>query len=154
MYNEALSRLLAFLPKSNLDYLIDPTFRNINRLFLLSFQSCDYDPFRNSFVEYHMPVVKIKVFNAIIYNQPFFYQPVKVKQKAYEKPVEMWRSNEYATGNLLDYFYHQTYSKLIGIDLSRQMNASIPQQIIFTEKLEEYDGATMFSFLKSSKNLF
>ena len=94
MYNEALSRLLAFLPKSNLDYLIDPTFRNINRLFLLSFQSCDYDPFRNSFVEYHMAVVKIKVFNAIIYNQPFFYQPVKIKQKAYERPVEMSRSNE------------------------------------------------------------
>ena len=35
-------------------------------------------------------------------------------------------------------------TKLIGIDLSRQTNTSIPQQINFVGKLEEDDGATMF----------
>ena len=35
-------------------------------------------------------------------------------------------------------------SKLIGIDLSRQTNTNIPQQINFIRKLEEVDGATMF----------
>ena len=34
--------------------------------------------------------------------------------------------------------------KLIGIDLSRQTDKSIPQQIIFVAELEN-DGATMFS---------
>ena len=44
----------------------------------------------------------------------------------------------------LDYFYHQKYYKLIGIDLSKKTNASIPQQINFVGKLEEDDGATKF----------
>ena len=40
--------------------------------------------------------------------------------------------------------YHQNCYKLIGIELSRQTNASISQQINFTGKLEENDGTTMF----------
>ena len=39
--------------------------------------------------------------------------------------------------------YHQNYYKTISIDLSRQTNTSIPQQINFTGKLEAY-GITMF----------
>ena len=60
----------------------------------------------------------------------------------HEKLIEMSRNNDYTTGNLLDYLY-QKYYKLIGTDLSRQTNISIPQQINFTGKLED-DGATMF----------
>ena len=56
----------------------------------------------------------------------------------------MSRNNDYTTGNLLDYLYHQNYYKLIGIDLSRQKNKTIPQQINFVRKLEEDNGATMF----------
>ena len=48
------------------------------------------------------------------------------------------------TGNLLHYLYHQNYYKLIVIDLSRQANTSIPQQINFVGKLEEDDDAIMF----------
>ena len=35
---------------------------------------------------------------------------------------------------------HQNYYKLIGIDLSKQGNTSITQQINFTGELEENDG--------------
>ena len=56
----------------------------------------------------------------------------------------MSRNNDYTTGNLLEYLYHQKYYKLIDIDLSRQTNTSIPQQINFTGKLDEDDGVTMF----------
>ena len=48
------------------------------------------------------------------------------------------------TIQLLDYLYHQNYYKLIGIDLSRQANTNILQQINFTGKLEENDGSIMF----------
>ena len=65
----------------------------------------------------------------------------------------MSRNDDYATGNLLDYSYHQNYYKLIGIDLSRQTNTSIPQEINFVGRLAENDGATMFLLLKSSKKL-
>ena len=45
---------------------------------------------------------------------------------------------------MLDHLYHQKYYKLIGIDLSRQTNTSIPHQINFTGKLDEDNGTTMF----------
>ena len=50
--------------------------------------------------------------------------------------------------------YHQNYYKNIGIDLSRQNDTSIPQQISFTGKLEEDDGVTMiFIAEKQQKNI-
>ena len=60
----------------------------------------------------------------------------------YGKLIEITRNDDYTTGNLLDYFYHQKYYELIDIDLSRQANSSIPQKINFIGKLEENDGAT------------
>ena len=38
--------------------------------------------------------------------------------------------------------------KLIGIDLSKQTNTTIPQQINFIGKLEEDNAATMFFIAK------
>ena len=56
----------------------------------------------------------------------------------------MSRNDDYTTGNLLYYSYHQNFYKLISIDLSRQVNTNIPQQLNFTGKLEEDDGTRMF----------
>ena len=102
-------------------------------MFVLSFGNGNDDPTRDSFDKYYMPLVEIKDFNALIVSKPFFDQPVKNKQEAYEKIIEMSRNDDYTTGNLLDYLYHQNYYKLIGIDLSRQTNANISQQINFKE---------------------
>ena len=76
-------------------------------MFVLSVKNGKNDPTRNYFDKYYMLLVEIKDFNALIDNKPFFYLPVKNKQEAYEKFIEMSRNNDYATGNLLDYFYHQ-----------------------------------------------
>ena len=65
--------------------MINPTFRNIYRLFVLSFRNGDDDPTRNSFDEYYMPLVEIKDFNALIDNKPFFDQTVRNKQKCIMK---------------------------------------------------------------------
>ena len=98
----------------------------------------------------NIPLVKVKNFNALIDNKPFFEQPVKIEQKVYEKPVEMSRNDDYAIGNLLESLYHEKYYKLLGIDLSRQPNASIPQQINFAGKLDG-DGATMLFIAKKEQ---
>ena len=74
----------------------------------------------------------------------FFDQPVKQKQEAYEKLIEMARNNDYTTGDLLDYLYHQNYYQLIGKDLSRQTNTSISQHINFVGNLEQDNGVTVF----------
>ena len=64
-------------PKSNkLDYMIDPTFKNTNRLFFQLLKVGNYDFTKNYFVNYYMPLIKIKVSNALIENKPFFEQPV------------------------------------------------------------------------------
>ena len=73
---------------NNLDYLIDPTFRNINRLFGISFKNRDDDPTKICFDEYYIPLVEIKDFNVLICNKPFFDQPVKNNQEAYEKHTQ------------------------------------------------------------------
>ena len=57
---------------NNLDYIIDSTFRNINRLFAQSLKVGNNDPRRNSFVKYYIPLEEIKDFNALIENKPFF----------------------------------------------------------------------------------
>ena len=62
----------------------------------------------------------------------------------YEKLIEMSRNDDSKTGNVLEYLYYQNYYKLIAIDLSRQTNMSITQQINFVGRLEEDDAATMF----------
>ena len=112
-WNKYRSEITTPPKNNNLDYLIDPTFTNINRLFVLSFKKGNIDPTRDFFDKYYMPLVEIKDFNPLIDNKPFFVEPVRNKQEAYEKTYEMSRNDDYTTGNLLDYLYHQKYYKLI-----------------------------------------
>ena len=61
--------------KNDLDYLIDPTSKTIDRLFVLSFKNGDNDPTRDSFDTYYMPLVEIKDCNALIEINQFFINP-------------------------------------------------------------------------------
>ena len=80
-WNKYISEITTEPKNNNLDYLIDAKFRNINRLFLLSFKNGDNDRTRGSFDKYYMPLVKTKDFNALIDNDPFFELPVKKNKK-------------------------------------------------------------------------
>ena len=65
-------------PKSNnLDYLIDATFWNIYRLFVLSFKNGSDDPTGLSLDKYYMPLVEFKDFNALTDSKQSFDQSVK-----------------------------------------------------------------------------
>ena len=53
---------------------------------------------------------------------------MKKQKRAYQKLIEISRKDGYATGNLLDFSYHQDYDKvLIRIKLSRQASTIFPQ---------------------------
>ena len=84
----------------NLNILIDPTFTNVNRLFVLEYQNNDN---RQSYSEFYLPRVMIKDYNVIIDKLAFFDLPIKTEEEAYEKIIDISRNNEYTTGNLLDY---------------------------------------------------
>ena len=73
-----------------------------------------------------MPIIEINDFNGLIGNKSFFDQPVKNKQEANGKLIGMSRNDVFTIANLLDFSYQQNYCKLIGIDLLRKTNTSIP----------------------------
>ena len=140
---------------NNLNYLIDPAFTNVNRLFVLSFSRNNNTDSRYSFSDYYVPNVEIKDFNVLIDGKSFFDLPVKNEEEAYEKIIEMSNNNDYTTGNLLDFAYFKENYKLIAIDLSKQTKLKDPQQISFIGKLSNRHGATMlFIILKSEETTF
>ena len=100
---------------NNLNYLIDPTFTNVNRLFVLSFSRNNNTDNRDSFSNYYVPNVEIKDFNVLIDGKIFFDLPVKNEEEAYKKIIEMSRNNDYKTGNLLDFAYLKESYRLISI---------------------------------------
>ena len=90
---------------NNLDYLIDPTFTNVNKLSVLSFSGNNNTDSRYSYSNYYVPKVKINDFNVLTDGKRFFDLSIKNEEKAYEKIIEMSNNNDYTTGNLLDFGY-------------------------------------------------
>ena len=136
---------------NNLNILIDPTFTNANRLFVLAYRNADD---RQSFSQFYLPKVLVKYFNIIIDKLAFFDLPIKTEKEAYEKIIDISRNNEYTTDNLLDYDYFKKHHKLIAIDLSKQQvlqeNEDLIQQINFTGKLEE--ATNVFIIIEKKEN--
>ena len=135
---------------NNLNILIDPAFTNVNRLFVLAYQTADD---RQSFSQFYLPKVMVKDFNVIIDKLAVFDLPIKTEEEAYEKIIDICRNNEYTTGNLLDYDYFKKY-KLIAIDLSKQQvlqeNEDLIQQVNFIARLTE--AANVFIIIEN-KNI-
>ena len=139
---------------NNLNYLIDPTFADVNRLFFLSFEN---EEDRTSFSKYYVPKVEIKDFNVLIDGKPYFEIPVKNKEEAYEAIIEISKNNDYTTGNLLGYEYFSKHYRLIAIDLSKQIELKDPdlkQQINFISRLEENNATMFFTSEKKEETTF
>ena len=150
-WNKYRSAMTNQTKNNNLNYLIDPTFTKVNRLFVLSFEN---ENDRTSFSKYYVPNVQIKDFNVLIDGKSFFDMPIKNEEETYEQIIEMGRNNDYTTGNLLDYEYFSKHYKLIAIDLSKQIeleNPDLKQQINFIGRLEREGGATMFFIIEKSE---
>ena len=129
---------------NNLNILIDSTFTNVNRLFVLAYRNA----------KTYLPNVMVKDYNVIIDRLAFFDLPIKIEEEAYEKVIDISRNNEYTTGNLLDYDYFKKHYKLIAIDLSKQQvlqeNEDLIQQINFIGRLEE--ASNVFIIIEKKEN--
>ena len=136
---------------NNLNILIDPTFINVNRLFVLAYQNADD---RQSFSQFYLPKVIVKDFNVIIDKLAFFDLSIKTEEEPFEKIIDISRNNEYTTGNLLIYDYFKKYYKLIAIDLSKeqvlQENEDLIQQINFIGRLEQ--AANVFIIIEKKEH--
>ena len=155
-WNECRSQMTIRSNSNNLNYLIDPTFTKVSRLFVLSFERIEEKNVQkdhsDSVPHCYVPNVEIKGFNVLIDGKSFFDLPVKNEEEAYEKIIEMSNNNDYTTGNLLDFAYFKENYRLIAIDLSKQTKLKDPQQINFIGKLEgQNNGATMFFIIEKSE---
>ena len=151
IWNKYRSQMTTEAINNNLNILIDPTFTNVNRLFVLAYRTADN---RQSFSQFYLPNVMVRDFNVIIDKLAFFDLPIKTEEEAYEKIIDISRNNEYTTGNLLDYDYFKKHYKLIAIDLSKQHvlqeNEDLIQQINFIGRLE--NAANVFVIIEKKEN--
>ena len=139
---------------NKLNYLIDPTFNKVNRLFVLSFE---YEDDRTSFSKYDTTKVDIKNFNVLIYGKKFSDVPVKTERRNIRKIIETNKNNDYATGKLLDYEYFSMHYKLIATDLGKKNEldySDLNQQINFIGKLEENEATMLFIIEKLEETFF
>ena len=82
--NKFRSQMSTEAINNNLNILIDPTFTNVNRLFVLSYQvDASNNDNRQSFSEFYLPRIMIKDFNVIIDKLAFFDLTIKTEEKAY-----------------------------------------------------------------------
>ena len=135
---------------NNLNILIDPTFTNVNKLFVLAYQTADD---RQSFSQFYLPNVMVKDCNVIIDKLVFFDLPVKTEEEAYEKIIDITINNEFTTGNSSDYDYFKKHYKLIAIDSSKQQvlqeNEDLIQQINVIGRLE--NAANVFIVIEKKE---
>ena len=75
-YNKHRSELSNQNANKNLNYLIEPIFTNVNRLYVLAYEN---ERDRISYFKYYMPTIEIKDYNVLIDGNPFFEIPVKNK---------------------------------------------------------------------------
>ena len=79
--NKYRSQMINQTATNNLNFLTDPTFNNVNRLFVLAFPN---EEDRRSFSKYYTPTVEIKDYNVIIDGEPFYEIPIKNKEETYK----------------------------------------------------------------------
>ena len=137
-----------------MDYLIDPSFQGVNRLFVLSFKDADG---QKGDKLYYLPTVEVKDYNVMINGRHFFHQPIKDDLKTYDnvRKIATGQADDYKTGCLLDYPYFQKYYKLIAIDLRKQQKLDPDpkemQEINFTGNSEKLEDSKTFFIIEEVK---
>ena len=107
-WNKYESNVKAFAQSRYLNYLINPSFQEVNIRFVLSFENEDQ---RKSHLKYYLTNVEIKDYNVMIDGRNFFDQPIASMAKTYVRISENIRKiaasqgDHYTTGCLLDYLY-------------------------------------------------
>ena len=80
-WNKYLAKTTNQVQNRYLDFLIDPSFQGVNRLFVLSFKDADG---QKGHKQYYLPTVEIKDYNVMIDGRNFFDQPIKNDLKTYD----------------------------------------------------------------------
>ena len=98
-----------------LDFLIDPIFQGVNKLFILFLEN---EEDRKVHTGFYLRKVEIKEYNVINDGPNFFDQPVKSSIRTYDNTPKnaKGQGDDYTIGCLLE----SNYYNIIAIDLSKQ----------------------------------
>ena len=139
---------------TQLNHLVEPSFKGVNRLLVLAFEN---DTQRTSAKGYYLPNVELKDYNVLINQENFFDQPVKNNKVTHEniRKIATGQGDDYKTGFLLDYPYFNDSYKMIAVDLSKQndldANPRETQQINFTANLDRVGDTRIYFILEEAK---
>ena len=82
IWNKYRSQMTTEAINNNLNILIDPTVTDVNRLFVLAYQTAND---RQSFSQFYLPNVMVKNYNVTVDKLAFFDLPIKLKKKHMKK---------------------------------------------------------------------
>ena len=134
--------------------MVEPSFKGVNRLFVLAFEN---DTQRTSAKDYYLPNVQIKNYNAMINGENVFDQPVNDNKVTYEniRKIATGQEDDYATVCLLHYPYFKDSYEMVAIDLSKQQTFDADpraiQQINFTANLDRAGNTRIYFILEEAK---
>ena len=154
IWNKYESSVKTFAQNKYLNYLINPSFQGVNKLFVLSFEN---ENDRTSHSTYYLPKVEIKDYNVMIDGRNFFDQPIHSMSKTYEniRKIATGKGDDYTTGCVLDYPYFKENYKMIAIDLGKQKELDADPRAIehinFTANLDRAGNITIFFIIEEAK---
>ena len=148
-WNKYRSEITTLTKNNNLDFMIDPTYRNTNRLSIPSLKLAIMTLQKIIFVSIKCHILESKILMFLHGNKLFLDQPTKKTRNIWKTCWNIKKRWLYKRKILI--YTIQSITNFIGIGLSRQENTSISQKINFTEKLEENDNATMFFFAEKQQ---
>ena len=153
-WNKYLSKPELLRRNAILNYLVEPSFQRVNRLFILAFEN---NTQRTSHSNNYLPNVEIKDYNITINGKNFFNQPIKNKKTTYNniRKIATGYGDDYTTGCLLDYPYFIETFKMIAVDLNKQkaldFDPKAIQQINFTGNLDRAGNTRFYFILEEAK---
>ena len=156
-WNKYESSIKTFAQNRYLNYLINPSFQELNRLFVLSFEN---ENDRTSHSTYYLPKVEIKDYNVLIDGRNLFDHTINSMSETYEniRRIATRKGDDSTMGYLLDYPYFKENYKMIAIGLRRQNELDADpraiQQNNFTANLDTAGNTTMFFITEETKQVF
>ena len=117
--NKCQSKLTDQEQNRYLQYLINPSFQRVNRLFVLLFENRTD---RKVHTKYYIPKVEIKDFNVINDGKNVFDKPIKNALETCDniRKITTDQIDNQTTDCLLNYPLFKEHYKLIAIDLYKQ----------------------------------
>ena len=101
---------------------LDPSFQDVNRLFVMAYNRANGQPTRNGQRNYYLPRIDLEKYNVIIDGRNFYDNPIESDIEKYRelKKVMIGKGEDHTTGSLLDFNYFDKHYKLVAVDLSKQ----------------------------------